>query len=155
MKTILFLCLAGVCAYGGYAAFQGDDPMAHLLSDPPAMAGGGIKDVTGQADQAYPVPGRITVWVFYERRNSACYRMSNHLRDLSQARPDVVIMKVCLDPLEPVAHQSWSGLYYIEDVPHVILFGTDGKVLASDAGSDHAARLLLFEWMKEEATRSH
>lgn len=91
---------------------------------------------------AHAVKGKFTIFDFYADWCAPCRMLDPQLRKLANVRPDVAIRKIdVLDWSSPVVAQ-----HGIEGLPHMVLFGPDGSLVAAgDAVYGEVQRLLQYE----------
>ena len=99
--------------------------------------------------------GRITVLAFYSNSCPSVRRLRESLASLTHLRPDVAIRMVNLG--ERWGGRDYQALYGVNilSVPHVMIYGPDGRLLDGDDGRDKTGLKRLHAWLTEELKRSH
>jgi alkyl hydroperoxide reductase subunit AhpC len=115
---------------------------AERAADPVVIANGEPFSV-----QDYLVPGKMVVFGFVSDFSppcpcKPCHDLGDPFKALHEAREDVVVVKVDINR-EGVTKIDWSSpvaqQYGLRRLPHFIVYGPDGEVLAEDDDSSDAA----------------
>ena len=102
---------------------------------------------------AYAIAGQPTVIEFYSDNCPGCRRLHQMYERFLKARPDVAIRQVHLrDGWDPRDFYVEHGVL-IRAVPHVIVFGPDGSLLAMDTPEGFQGYEFLLDWIEEETGR--
>jgi len=117
VAVVLLLSATGVSAGEEYAKV--------INADNPGMT----IDITGYVEK-----GKITIFDFYSKYCGPCMRLAPYLEELDKKCDDIVVCKVDMnrknvrgiDWQSPLAKQ-----YKLRSVPHFIIYGKDGKIMAS------------------------
>ena len=99
----------------------------------------------------YLVPGKTVVFDFYSDFCGPCVQFAPILEQLHEKRADVVVVKVDInrpgvkgiDWKSPVAQQ-----YQLNSIPHLKVYGPDGKLMAEDRYPQSQARRLVMSWVQ-------
>jgi thiol-disulfide isomerase/thioredoxin len=102
--------------------------------------------------QDYLVPGKTTIFDFYSDFCPPCRALKPSLEKLHASRDDIALVVVDInrpgvrgiDWNSPVARQ-----YQLHSIPHLAIFGPDGKLVAVDQDRNPAARRLVTRWISE------
>jgi thiol-disulfide isomerase/thioredoxin len=102
--------------------------------------------------QDFLVPGKYTVFDFYSDFCPPCRTLKPKLEQLHATRQDVALVVVDInrpgvkgiDWKSPVALQ-----YELHSIPHLTVFGPDGKLVAEDNAKSPEARKLVQTWMHD------
>lgn len=103
----------------------------------------------------FTVPHRTTVVIFHDDTCPACVDLDRNLADFTRLRPDVAIRKVRIT-LNGNAYYSAIRNYRwpIYLMPCVLIFNSDGKLIAADEKTNADGGDLLNRWMDREARRA-
>ena len=124
-KGLLVVVLVIVGGALGYAAFLASG--GRSLPEPPrgdvvVISKGERVDL-----EAHAVAGKYTIYDFYADWCPGCRILDVRLRDLAARHDNVAIRKIdIIDWTMPVAAE-----HGVQDLPFMILYGTDGKKLAT------------------------
>jgi thiol-disulfide isomerase/thioredoxin len=96
------------------------------------------------------VPGKTVVFDFTSEYCPPCRAFAPRLHALHASRPDIVVIEVDINRPEtkgidwrsPVAQQ-----FNLRSIPHLKVYGPDGKLLAEDGPGENKARELVEGWM--------
>jgi len=156
-KMLLALLLSAGGVGATYHLTAGPPALERLLAEPETGRTLGYPDVEvivpskELADSCEP--GRITVLAFVSESCPACLQLHEHLNGLVRLRPDVAVRFVDLG-------KRWGGVDYkqiygvnIRSIPHVLIYGPEGKLLEADDGRDKAGLELLYRWINSEFRR--
>jgi hypothetical protein len=147
MRRLLLATSLVVAGWAGYLHFTprpAIDVLTRVPADFPPGSRGGIEHRSDDNLRVAGVPGRHTVVEFYDLRCGGCATLDRDLRDLVRRRPDVAVRRIRVD-------DDLAKAFGVQRVPHVVIYGASGDVLAEDKGSGKAGLDLLYEWMKAEA----
>jgi thiol-disulfide isomerase/thioredoxin len=155
MKRVVFLLMAGALLFFGSRSLTG-----LFISGPEvprgSPQGGGIEriELQGRFDpRAHAVAGQPTVIEFSSDYCPACRDLQRKYEVFLAERPDVAIRQVHLqDDWDPRAMYQDHGVL-IRAIPHVIVFGPDGGLLAMDTPNGSEGYEFLLAWIREEAGR--
>jgi thiol-disulfide isomerase/thioredoxin len=81
----------------------------------------------------YLVPGKTTVFDFFSEYCGPCRRLSPRLEKLHQAREDIAVVKVDINRPDVKGidwHSPVAQEFGLESIPHLKVYGPDGKLLA-------------------------
>ena len=100
----------------------------------------------------YLVPGKTIIFDFYSDFCPPCRALKPSLEKLHATRSDLALVVVDInrpgvrgiDWKSPVARQ-----YQLNSIPHLAIFGPDGRLIALDQDNDPAARSLVIRWISE------
>ena len=100
----------------------------------------------------YLVPGKTVVFDFYSDYCSPCMAIAPDLEKLHEKRADVIVVKVDInrpgikgiDWKSPVVAQ-----YGLNSIPHLKVYGPDGKLIVEDSPTSDRARQLVLGWAKK------
>ena len=154
-KLMLILVLAACAAGTSHHVASRPSVLETLLETPRHSSGdGGIKQIwPGHVLEESCQADRITIIVFYYNNSARCQSLLRHLSYFAGHRGDAALRMVDLG-------EYWLGLDYkskygtdIKMLPHVMIFGRDGKLLIGDDGHDKAGLDMLYRWMNEEIKR--
>lgn len=154
---IVVLMLAGLG--GAVYNFTADpSPLEQLLTVPETAFDPGYRDIETiipEADLSRSVePGRITVFVFTSDSCPSCEELDRFLRVLTGRRGDVAVRRIDVGYRWSSQQVRMDYGINIATVPHVVIYGADGKLLARDDGREKDALELLCEWVNTELRRS-
>jgi len=125
-NLLLLVVIVAVGGALGYAAYRASGGGASAEPDPPA----GDVLLLSQGDEvdieAQRVPGKYTIYDFYADWCPPCRVLDVSLRQIAATHENVAVRKIdIIDWTTPVVDQ-----YGVTDLPHMILYGPDGKKLA-------------------------
>jgi thiol-disulfide isomerase/thioredoxin len=155
MRRILLLTIAGAVLLFVAIVITTDfgDPAVPLGLDP---TGGGIQQIElqGRFDPtAHIVQGQPTIIEFYSDFCPGCRRLHQSYVSFLAARPDVAVRQVHLpDDWDPRAFLREHGVL-IRAIPHVMVFGPDGSLLAMDTPEGFHGYEFLLGWIDAETRR--
>lgn len=100
----------------------------------------------------YLVPGKTVVFDFYSDFCGPCVALAPRLEELHAKRADIVVVKVDINRADvkgidwksPVARQ-----YGLRSIPHLKIYGPDGKLIAEDGEKGAKARQLVGTWLEK------
>jgi thiol-disulfide isomerase/thioredoxin len=100
----------------------------------------------------YLVPGKTVVFDFYSDYCGPCKVIAPKLEALHEKRADIIVVKVDInrpgvrgiDWKSPVAKQ-----YGLNSIPHLKIYGPDGKLMAEDGEKGAKARELVMGWLEK------
>lgn len=99
--------------------------------------------------------GVFTIVYFHDDQCPGCMKLDKDLVDFSQVRPDVAIRKV---RMRVDGDAYWTAIrdyqWKIYASPCILIFGTNGKLIAADIGTDYDGTELLYKWMKKELEKA-
>ena len=157
MKKLIIVILIGAAGYFGFHFVRGTGPFG-----PDSMvargfvvfeAGTNIQEVTlNDVFDAndYIEQGQPTVIEFYSNRCPGCKMLYGHLKQFVSLRPDVAVQQILLSDYWRPDHVWKSYKVDIRSVPHIIIYGPDGKLVARDEGMDKSGFEFLYKWMNDE-----
>ncbi len=86
---------------------------------------------------AHAVAGKVTVFDFYADWCAPCKKVDRHVYGLLQGRTDLALRKLNVVSWEtPLARRYLAG---VPNLPHLVIFGRDGKQVKILSGFDLAA----------------
>ena len=157
MKKLMILALLGAVAFLGYHYVQGTGPFGTGqlvdLGEYEYEKGSSIEEV--RVDGAFdPMDfverGQPTVIEFFSDACPGCKQLEGHLRKFVALRPDVVVNQIKLDRYwNPESVEQAYGIQ-IQSIPHILIYGPDGKLIAADEGEDKEGFDFLYKWMNHE-----
>jgi thiol-disulfide isomerase/thioredoxin len=153
MKRGILLLLVGAAFFFGARALTGcfvDRPTVDRGMDP---AGGGIEEIVlrGRFDPLeHVVDGQPTLIEFSADYCPGCRALHRSYDRFLAVRPDVAVRQVNLpDDWNPEEISRRHGVL-IRAIPHVIVFGPDGDLLAMDTPQGFHGYEFLLGWIAEE-----
>jgi len=110
---------------------------------PEAPAGADIIKISERGEdvpslEAHLAAGKVTIFDFYADWCAPCRKIDAHVLTVMQSRSDIAVRKVNVVSWEtPIAARltAWK----VAKLPHVIVYGKDGKQVAAITGFDLAA----------------
>ena len=124
-KAVLILVVAiagGALAYAVFLASGGSGVVEVPRGDVMVVSKGDPVDLAAAA-----VKGKYTIFDFYADWCPPCRALDPELRMLAARHENVAIRKIdIIDWTTPVVQQ-----HGVEDLPHMVLYGPDGKMIAS------------------------
>jgi thiol-disulfide isomerase/thioredoxin len=97
-----------------------------------SLQGEDVPDLTPHA-----VAGKVTVFDFYADWCAPCRKVDAHMFTLLNQRPDVAYRKLNVVSWEtPLAKRYLAG---VPNLPHLVIYGRDGRPVRSVTGLDLAA----------------
>jgi len=157
MKLKIFIVGCVIASVvGAYFHLTADPPPLEVLLQVPKTAAGASARSVADIVPASPLAdhredGRITVFALVTARCPGCNALREHVRMFTRLRPDVAVRMINLDDGRPEAVRNVS----VATVPHVMIYGPGGRLLAADDGRDKAGLTLLYEWINAEIRRDH
>ncbi len=122
----------------------------------------GSKDAYGQAGiiranpkRPFCVDEHIEQWLptvieFYADYCSSCRELNNYLRNFVKLRPDVAVRQIKLSN-EWNTSVAWENYKLnIRSIPHVLIYGHDGKLIVQDNGNKKDGYDFIYKWMNDE-----
>ncbi len=147
--TLLSLSLLMIACGGG-------DRMVDLgLEDFIDMAG--IQEVEADglfAAEDYVAPGLPTIIEFYSETCIGCRQLHQSYTRFLSLRPDVAVRRIKLpDRWDP--QKLWEEhRIRIFAIPHIVIYGPDGQLIAADDGDKKDGFDFLHRWMASEIRKS-
>lgn len=148
---LLIAVVLGVCAWGAMRHFSAPkDAIGKLMVVPrsfPAGSTGGMEAIVPVSGlSGHCQRGRYTVFVFSWWRCPGCRLLEARLDWFTRRRPDVAIRIIRLaDGWRPQALKGQFGVN-VRSVPHVVIYGRGGRLLAWDDGDDKTGLQTLTKW---------
>jgi thiol-disulfide isomerase/thioredoxin len=110
---------------------------------PEAPAGADIVKISQKGEdvaslEAHLAPGKVTIFDFYADWCAPCRKIDAHLLTLMQQRSDIAIRKLNVVSWETPIAARLTALK-VPKLPHVIVYGKDGKEVRGITGFDLAA----------------
>ena len=155
LKVIAIVILA-VCVVAAWRDLTAKPPpVERLLETPtsfPANSLGGIRQVVLPSANLAGLrqPGRVNVFAFYSDSCPGSRQLCGYIGGFTRLRPDVAFQMVNLGP--QWRHKDYKTAYGIElgSVPHVMIYDSDGTLLAGDNRSSKGGLELLSDWINRE-----
>jgi hypothetical protein len=166
----IFIVLVIIALLSGYFFIKhknkSTEPMVPFGTIPEKNEGIQPLELEGVFDAAnYIVPGRPTIISFGAEYCTGTRELNNsHFPRFLRIRPDVAVFYARLP-------SDWNKVYIweqhrikIDYIPHIIIYGPDGKLIAEDKEGYKKGHTFLFKWLnyeidkqreKEEAARKH
>ncbi len=119
---------------------HGDDHDHHHDDKPADWTGLDMQPVADPAGTLVPVPGKITVFDFWATWCKPCKELDRELAELVRKYPQIAVRKVDVLDVDSPAYRR-----HLKDqvIPHVKVFGPDGKLLfEKSAGPDELIELI-------------
>jgi len=133
---------------------RGDRLVDLGLEDFMDMAGIQDVEVDGAfAAEDYVAPGLPTIIEFYSDSCIGCRQLHQNYRKFLQLRPDVAVRRIQLpDRWDP--RELWQEYRIrIFAIPHIIVYGPDGELIAADDGDHKDGFDFLYRWMDSEVRK--
>jgi thiol-disulfide isomerase/thioredoxin len=153
VKKVVLLLLVGMAFFFLTMGITGrfvTGPDVPTGQDP---TGGGIEQISldGRFDpRVHVVDGQPTVIEFYSDYCPGCRKLHQSYVRFLDERPDVAVRQVHLpDDWSPQDLFRNHGVL-IRAIPHVIIFGPDGSLLAMDTPEGFEGYEFLLGWIAEE-----
>lgn len=154
LRWLLIFC----AAYAVYFFASREDDALTVLMKPPAVvasdARGGVKpvgNITAPFDASrYAERGVFTVVELYAEWCSGCKLLHSQYPQFLRVRPDVAVRLVHIPENWQVAQMQREFGVEIASTPHILIYDTQGKLVAGDAGTTKAGFKLLYDWMNAE-----
>ena len=130
-------------------------PVEQLLETPesfPANSQAGIRKVILPSANLAGLcqRGRINVFAFYSDNCGGSRQLRGYIGRFTKLRPDVTFQMVDLGPQwRQKDHEEAYGIK-LGSVPHVMIYDSDGALLAGDTRSSKDGLELLVDWMQRE-----
>lgn len=101
---------------------------------------------------AFLAPGKTTVFDFYSPYCGPCMALKPVLERLPNRRENTVLVEVNInrpgtegiDWGSPVAQQ-----YHLNSIPHLVIYGPDGNLIAQDGATTAPAREMVEQWLAQ------
>ena len=100
-------------------------------------------------------PGVTTVVYFHDSQCHGCRQLDQNLTDFLRVRPDVAVRKVSISPGKngySDAIRNYRIRIYM--TPFILVFGSNGKLIAGDDRTDGPGYDLLEKWMIAELKKA-
>ena len=100
-------------------------------------------------------PGVTTVVYFHDAQCHGCRQLDRNLTDFLRVRPDVAVRKVSISPGKDgysEAIRNFRSRIYM--TPFILIFSSNGKLIAGDDRTDGKGYDLLEKWMVAELKRA-
>ena len=103
------------------------------------------------AAEDYVAPGLPTIIEFYNDSCIGCRQLDQNYKNFLRLRPDVAVRRIQVpDRWDP--QELWQEhRLRIVAIPHIMVYGPDGKLIAADDGDHKAGFDFLYRWMDSEA----
>ena len=160
MKKIFLILVIGVAGFFAYQHSSGKWPFGdNTMVAYGAMefeAGSGIQEVTPYHPfnvEDYVEPDQPTIIELYSSSCPGCKRLHDHFRRFLRVRPDVAVTQIHLGRYWS-SKDAWNS-YRVDvySVPHIIIYGPNGKLIAEDNGKDKSGLEFLYDWMNDEINK--
>ena len=160
MKKIFIIIVIGVAGFFAYQHFSGkgsfgDNTMV-AYGAVEFEAGSGIQEVTPYDPfnaEDYVEPDQPTIIELYSSSCPGCKRLHGHLKQFLRVRPDVVVTQIHLGRYWSSESVWESYRVDVKTVPHIIIYGPNGKLIAEDNGTDKSGLEFLYDWMNDEINK--
>lgn len=154
-KVIAIVTLV-VCVVAAWRDLTAEPPpVERLLNTPnsfPDKSMGGIRQVFLPIARLAGLrqSGRINVFTFYAEDCPGSQKLRGYIERFTNIRPDVTFQMVDLG--QKWRQRDLEKAYGIElaSVPHVMIYTSDGALLAGDTRTNKVGLELLCDWMKRE-----
>ena len=94
--------------------------------------------------------GRVNVFTFYSDSCEGSLKLRQYIGRFTNLRPDVTFQMVDLGPeWRQKDHETAYGIK-LASVPHVMIYDSDGALLAGDTRGSKGGLELLLDWMNKE-----
>jgi hypothetical protein len=102
----------------------------------------------------YVAPGLPTIIEFYNDSCIACRQLDQNYKNFLLLRPDVAVRRIQVpDRWDP--QKLWQEYRIrIVAIPHIMVYGPDGKLIAADDGGHRDGFDFLHRWMNSEARKA-
>ena len=161
MKKIFIIIVIGVAGFFAYQHFSGKgsfgDNTKVAYGAAEFEAGSGIQEVTPYHPfnaEDYVEPDQPSIIELYSSSCPGCKRLHGHLKQFLRVRPDVVVTQIHLGRYWSSEAVWESYKVDVKTVPHIIIYGPDGKLVAKDNGTDKSGLEFLYDWMNEEINKA-
>ena len=155
LKTIAVVTLA-VCVVAAWCDLTAKPPpIERLLAAPssfPANSLGGVRKVIlPSANLPWLCQrGRVNIFTFYSDSCPGSRKLLGYIGRFTKMRSDVTFQMVDLgSQWRQKDHEEAYGIK-LGSVPHVMIYDSDGALLARDTRSSKDGLELLLEWMNKE-----
>lgn len=160
MKKIFIIIVIGVAGFFAYQHFSGkglfgDNTMV-AYGAVEFEAGSGIQEVTPDVPfnaEDYVEPDQPTIIELYSSSCPGCKRLHGHLKQFLRARPDVAVTQIHIGRYWSSESVRESYGVDVKTVPHIIIYGPNGKLIAEDNGRDKSGLEFLYDWMNDEINK--
>jgi hypothetical protein len=117
----------------------------------------GIQDVEVDgvfAAEDYVAPGLPTIIEFYSDSCIGCRQLHQNYKKFLPLRPDVAVRRIQLpDRWDP--QELWQQYHIrIFAIPHIIVYGPNGELIAADDGDHKDGFDFLYRWMDSEVRKA-
>jgi hypothetical protein len=130
-------------------------PIERLLETPVSFPDNSIGGV-----QQIPLPsahltglrqsGRINVFTFYSDSSEGSQKLRRYIERFTNIRPDAAFQILDLGPQwRQVDCEKTFGIK-LDSIPHVMIYDSDGTLLAGDTRNSKDGLELLLNWMRRE-----
>jgi len=149
-KAIAIVILLVCVAAGWHKMTARPEPVEELLSKPdsvPAGSRGGVLQFPNPPADPSDIrqPGRINVITYYSDSCPGSRQLGAYIGHLSRMRPDAAFQMV------NVSSRRDCGIE-LTSTPHVMIYATDGALLAADSGDSKEGVELLCDWLNRQAS---
>ena len=160
MKKIFIIIVIGVAGFFAYQHSNGKWPFGDsamvAYGAVEFEAGSGIQEVTADAPfnaEDYLEPGQPTIIELYSSSCPGCKLLHDHFRRFLRVRPDVAVTQIHLGRYWSSEAVWQSYRVDVKTVPHIIIYGPNGKLIAEDNGKDKSGLDFLYDWMNDEINK--
>jgi hypothetical protein len=157
MKKLIIVILIGVAGYFGFHFVRGTGPFVpdYMVAPGSMVFEGGTNiqkvNLVGAFDANDLIEqGQPTVIEFYSNRCPGCIQLNGHLKQFVNLRPDVAVQQILLSDYWRPDDVLNAYKVNIRSVPHIIIYGPDGNLVARDEGMDKSGFEFLYKWMNDE-----
>lgn len=110
---------------------------------------GSTVDVVEQLER-----GLVTMVYFYNSKCKSCQIFDTNLKKLVQLRPDIAVTKMPVEKIKYKVRYMGEKLN-VKNLPFIMIFNKNEKLLVSDNGDEHEAYTTFYEWLQEEVDRKN
>ena len=154
-KVIAIITLA-VCVVAAWRDLTAKPPpVERLLDAPTSFPDNSLAGVQEMILPSGNLPGlcqrgRVNVFTFYSDSCPGSQKLRGYIGRFTQVRPDVTFQMVDLGPQwrQKDCYQAYG--IKLGSVPHVMIYDSDGSLLARDTRGGKDGLDLLVDWMNKE-----
>jgi hypothetical protein len=130
-------------------------PIERLLETPvsfPDNSIGGVRQIPLPSEHLTGLrqSGRINVFTFYSASSAGSQKLRGYIEQFTNMRPDAAFQILDLGAQwRQVDCEKTFGIK-LESIPHVVIYDSDGTLLARDTSDSKDGLDLLLAWMRKE-----